>query len=126
MVYETARMIAGLLEAEGIFRHVFVHGGPPDKAAEEILREPGAAVVYTGEEGQPSGSAFRREPVFSVVLKTSAQSRGEIPVKTAGDALDGVFSALRGLSPASWRVSGLSSGRGGNFFRIDFRLRLKE
>lgn len=125
MVYETARMTAELLEATGIFRHVLIHGGPPDKAAEDILREPGAAVVYTGEEGQPSGSTLRREPVFSVVLKTSAPGRGENSVKTTGEVLDAVFSALRELSPAFWRVSGLSSGKGANLCRIDFRLRLK-
>ncbi|QAR34105.1 hypothetical protein EP073_12030 [Geovibrio thiophilus] len=125
MVYETARMIAGLLEATGLFRQVFIHGGPPEKAAEEILREPGAAVIYTGEEGQPAGSALRREPVFSVVLKTLTLGRGENAMKASGDALDGVLEALRGLSPAFWRVTDLSSGGRESLYRIDLSLRLK-
>lgn len=125
MVYETALIIAGLLETSGQFRQVFVHGGTPEKAAGEILKEPGAAVIYTGEEGSPAGSAFRRELTFTIVLKTVTLGRGERALKASGDALDGVFEALKGLPLSFWRVADFSSGRRESLFRIDFSFRLK-
>lgn len=125
MIYETAKLIAELLEASGLFRQVFICGLTPEKAAEEIVREPGIAVVYTGEEGQTAGNALRRELVFSLILKTVTLGRGEQTFKTAGEAVDGVFAALRHLPLASWKVTDFGAGVRESLYRIDITYRLK-
>lgn len=125
MVYETTRMIADLLESSGLFKQVFIHGGTVAKAVTEIVREPGVAVVYVGEEGSLAGGFVRRDLVFAVVLKTITLGRGDAVMKNAGDVLDGVFNTLKMLPLASWKVSDIGSGGRESLYRIDFTYRAK-
>jgi hypothetical protein len=125
MVYETSKLLAELLEKSGLFRQVFVTGLSLEKAAEDIVREPGIAVIYTGEEGQIAGNASRRELVFSLILKTVTIGKGDQTLKTAGEAVDSVFAALSCLPLCSWKVSNFGAGARESIYRIDVTYRVK-
>jgi hypothetical protein len=118
--------LAELLEDTALFKQVTVHKGPVEVAAEELVREPAAAVIYTGESGRVSGGSLRRELVFIIVLKTIALGRGNSALKEGFGVLDTVLASFRELPLASWRIDSAAGDRRENIHSLELTCRLKD